>query len=451
MLFNSNYNRTREIEQATSRSVDAFVSGRKSAVLLRQILLLSIIWLPSEGRTQEHLPVELISSVGKSLNGHLVVRPNGSLEVIAEAKTIPLAELPLLRNPNRDRPPLKGRLIHRLTLRNGDTIFVRLLNLQGDHLEVETRWQSSLKIPQTVLSEIGPSSEGQPLSLEGFERDLSSQWKIDPAPVFDATFAHSETRGLSLDLPKDASRFSFPQPQASGSLRFWFRLPEGKSSGGFSLLSKSNDQEAKIRLFWDAKQPHFQCEIPGEANARGEIPVTPGWHLFQAEWDEYHFQFIIDDLVAISQRGTRQLRTIHGIEFTSGKFGIDDLVLFEPAETNPPKRLDPKRAELWRRNLDQLLVEPQTLDEEGVGYTIQKKNRTEPWSGIRTLSFPRLPEPKGVEAVGQVRLQLLGFDSTRDRIEGVLKKGTAKQIEIDHPLLGKLQIPAGAWREIKAK
>ena len=354
-------------------------------------------------------------------------------------------------------PPF-SRLSHRIELRSGEILHGECLKLDQEQLELRTSWTRSLLLPRGAIRSITPGSEGLALIQEGFEKEESS-WKWEGKPGFDAALVRSGKRSLLFNLPGQKGVFSPKIKMPSGTIRFWFHLPEGKSShtARFEIDFSRGDSKTSLQVELMGGSKNYLVSGIEKPGFLGQIPRSPGWHRLQAEWDANRFLVLIDEYVLLSHRLPNPLGSLSEVRLSCAgeskkeaeTMHIDDFVLFQPVERKILPRFDGSQDELQRRGRDQLVGQLGEITFEGIAFSQRKVSRIYPWSDLEVISFASAKVDAKTTKGEQVTLFLASEDRERDQLQGVVKAITPEKMELEHALLGRLDLPRAWVRELR--
>jgi len=403
--------------------------------------------------------LEAIDTNGKSLQGTLTVGDGGHLLLEVAGKPLSLDHFARLRFPAADAPLLLRPLLHRVILRNGQTLIGELLGVDKEQLQLRTAWSEKLSIPRGAVDRITHLPGWLPVVVEEFEQPPAA-WELSGAEIAEGEVT-SGRRSLTMTKGGQWARFRAAKALSDGRAAIHFLLPRETPADTWSAEWSfgRGDSAQTVRIELGGTGRDYRCSAPGTADYRGDVPRHAGWHRLEVEFTRDRLLVLIDDYVLWSGRRKAAPGTLAecrlACEAPADKTVVsavrfDDFVMSRPfPEQKSQEPGDPTQDAVLSLDGDEtfggiLDLAPIRIRQEG-----RAAKQTHDWRSVREVIFRRGALVEQETSGDHVRLRLRAAGGQREEIEGAVVALEGDCLKLIHSFLGELTIPIARIDELR--
>jgi len=429
-----------------------------SSTLRTSVCAVLLVALGNIGGAGEPKRVEAIDTDGKSFQGTLTAGDGGHLQLEVAGMPLSLDHFARLRFPAPDAPLLLRPLLHRVIIRDRQTLIGELLGIDKEQLQLRTAWSEKLSIPRGAVDRITHLPGWRPVVVEEFEQPPAG-WELSGAEIAEGE-ATSGRHSLTMAKGGQWARFRAAKPLSDGRAAIHFlvprQLPADSWSAEWSFGRGDSAQTVRIELAGTGKD--YRCSAPGAADYRGDVPRRAGWHRLEVEFTRERLLVLIDDYVLWSGPRKAALGALIecrlACEAPADKVAtgvrFDDFVMSRPFPE--PKRIEPGDPtqdvvvsfdgdETFGAILD---LAPLRIGQEGRG-----AKQAHDWRSVREVIFRRGALVEQETNGDHVRLRLRARGGQREEIEGAVVALEGDCLKLIHSFLGELTIPIARIDELR--
>ena len=427
---------------------------------------LALLFLAVTGAAGAAGPAEeAVGRDGQKWSGELERGTDGRLRFRTGGRNLPVNDLALIRFPASANPPLRAPVLHRIQLREGQSLTGELLRADAEKLHLRTAWADSLAVPRAAVERVSVAGGFVPLFTDDFEKDLTA-WSLAGEPARSEGPSTSGRFALALNAAGQGATFRLKEPLTAGRVGVNF-LDPGKAAGlrwfvELSFPAKADGPAKTVRVDVAGPGDVYAVRAPGKADYAGQVPKAGGWRRLTVECTPSSLLICVDEYVLWSQKREGPGGELRGVRIAceaadanggtaKGEVRFDDFAVALAAESlaaSPPGG-DSTQDEVRLRDGDQLFGKVTQLDWRAVTLEAKFGTRTFPWSEVESAAFRR-GEALPAETDGEhVRLRIRGNDGGRDEIEGVVRSLDARGLRLRHASLGDLTIPRSRLAELR--
>lgn len=352
-------------------------------------------------------------------------------------------------SPSGD-PPSEGFLV-RFAGRDRLASKTPIFDAAGVHL---TTAIGEVVIPMVRVAEIVRLGDPDVRVRESFDASPEASTRAGGAARTVERF-HTPPAALELKSPGDKWTLDLPEPLLSGQASFWFH-DEGQTVLGrrwsCALLGAESGQPlARVELGWD--RPHYQAAFAEAAPSRATpLQRRTGWRELRFVVDPARWTIFVDGKVLAAAERTGSERAVGSIRFDVAGVGpdknaataaiVDDLLVRVQRDSAGEHLADPGRSciidlagDLWSGRILAADRDQVRLELAAAGTTLLA------WKDIRLLRTAQVEsEPLRWEGeIGEIE-----FDGGGLMV--ALLEADEKRWVVEHPLLGRRELPAGSVR-----
>ncbi len=338
------------------------------------------------------------------------------LRFSAAGRDEPLGELEVLRRPKLPAPAREcGWVLH---LVGGDSFPVHPLEITEKELRVRMPWADQFGVPRSAVDR---------LTQWPGRQIVAADWKVGQAVrveaprgwlVLRAPFVKTATRRLTLEL---------------GFVR------DGKP--------------APVSVDISAPTARIDVTAPDPADVAGKLNRDGRAHRMAVAFDGDGLQLSVDGYMLWSRdRGPGVLREVKLTTSGDGAeiVAVDQIVLWrEAAAAKGMASLQPLRDRVVTAEDAEVYGSLTKLDAAGPTLKIQDKAAPVPWAAVRECTFADLGSAEHSTTGEHVELTLQAGDQPAGRLTGLVTSWGDKTVELDHPRLGVMTIPAALVTEVR--
>ena len=322
------------------------------------------------------------------------------------------------------------------------------LGLEKSNLILRTGWADRLLVPRGAATALTHLPGWRPICVDDFQGKLSA-WTIQGELAAKASAVRMHKPGQSLSCV-------LPTPIAEGRIGVNFRA-DGPLAGArwrveARFAVKGGDRVLSVTVAGDSA---LAVDAGGLAGTLQRVAPAPGWRRLLIDFRAGSLSIRCDDAVlwySLKEGPGGPLRQVRLTcdapdkpSALRGEVAFSDFVLERavPEHRRPPA--EPGQDELWLASGDQLFGEVVCADAKSVELKGRFGLHRFAWTDLRGWFPKKRPAPPPAVARGPaVRLWLRsGLRPALDVLEGNLRAMDAKQLTLQHALLGEMSIPRG--------
>lgn len=390
---------------------------------------------------------------GMQLSGRLSLSKTGQLHFTPDAGRTPddIVEYRLTA-----RAPLFSAASARLlTLSTGEKLTGVLLGMEKDKLVFRTAWKERLEIPRDSIRSLTHLPGWQTVFSDDFTGKLVA-WTVKGSPTSESS--------VLLKKPGQSLTHKLARPIAEGRIGVNF-LDAQQARGARWIIEatfarKDGDRTVRVTIAGPANRIESDTGIKGTAR---EVARTKTLRRLLIDWSHGSLRLSVDDQVlwfTLDEGPGGSLKEVRlacvdlekaatpagAVAFSA--FAIEKTVAEQP---HPPG--DTAQDELWLADGDQLFGQVIRVDAKGVEIKGRFGTRRYAWTELRGWFARQTRKPVQPKAP-VVRVGLHGgLRREQDELIGTLTALDAKEVKVNHPILGALTLPRErvAWLRPVAK
>jgi hypothetical protein len=403
--------------------------------------------------------VEAIDNEGKSTQAALTASDGGRLVIEVAGKPVSLDRFARVRFPPADVPPLLRPLVHRVTLRDRQTLMGELLGADRERLQLRAAWAEKLSIPRGAVERITHPPGWLPVVVEEFEQSPAG-WALSGAEVTEGE-ATSGRRSLTMTKGGQSARFHSAKPVADGRAAIHFLLPRQLPADTWSAewIFGQGDAARTMRVELAGPGKAYRCSTAGMADYRGDVPRRAGWHRLEFEFTSQRLLVLIDDYVLWS--GPRKAAPGPLAEcrlacespadkVAAAAVRFDDFVISRPfPEPKPLEPGDPAQDDVVSLDGDETFGPIVELAPLRIAQEVRDAKQVHDWPSVREVLFHRGTLVEQETRGDHVRLRLRAGGGQHDEMEGAVVALDGDRLTLAHPFLGELTIPIARIDELR--
>lgn len=341
---------------------------------------------------------------------------DGRFRFSAAGRDEPVGDIAVVRRPKAAVPANEcGLMLH---LVGGDAFPVHPLELTGKELRVRTPWADAVRVPRAAIDKLTQWPGRQLVAADwqagqAVRVDASRGWMAVRAP-----FAKTATKRLTLEL------------------RF---VRDGKPA---PVSADISGPAARIDV-----TAADAADVAGKLNRDGQS------HRLAVAFDADGLHLSVDGYVLWSRdRGPGTLREVRLIASGDGpeNVAVEQAVLWREAlPTNVTASLQPLRDRLVTTEDAEMYGALSQFTSSGPTLTVKDKAVLPAWAAVRECTFADLGFAERSTNGEHAELTLHAGDQPAGRLVGRVTAWGEKTVDLDHPRLGAVTIPAKLVTEVR--
>jgi hypothetical protein len=397
---------------------------------------------------------EAILRDGRRLRGQLRLEdqrwrflPAGASEPVSPAS------LSQVRLEPAALPPLRAGAVHRVTLRDGQSLTAGLVDLDGKSLTLRTAWADKVSLPRSAVASVTQLPGWALAHLDDFEDGLQG-WRVEGSPVLGGPRT-SGRKALVLTAPGQATEHTLAAPVAEG--RAGINVHDTNETTGATWMVEAEFRTPggprTVSVVVAGAVGHCEARVPGLEGVTGRVPRSAGWHRLVVQFTKTSLRVVLDEAVlwySLKQgpggplvRWRMACRRTEGPQPPRGRVAFDEFAVHRSADELRRPAPEPGQDEVWLLDGDQLFG--RVVRADGRSLTLEGRfgRRNLPWSAVRGI-FPRQERrPAEPPRDDRVRLHVENGYPQPDELEGTVLLLDARRCRLRHALLGDLELERG--------
>lgn len=425
---------------------------------------------------------------GKVVTGRVRGETLEKLQFLTDRSTfVPLRSVREVRLSAPPRFPDTSGPPRTIVLRGGDRLTADVVRANDMRAEW-VAWEKRHPLPLSQISGIVQPPDAFTLFYEDFENRAAGKESVKEggkaeiagAALDDAHHA-SGKHSLRISFLEEPISWTLPAPLSEGlvDLSFYEPQPNETVPGStllvtFDLILESAGAEHVLRTTLRSVDDFYHVTASASASphksstpsarliqlAEQRLRRRPGWRRLRILLEPQQLLMFLDEQSlatgTLAECHLRELRVStariplpaaapQAADKADAPLWIDDLRVQQPVPSLPTPLLSRKQDLLWLREGEELFGEMISLDRRELEFKGVFGTRTVPWSDVRGVWFrertPPAREIRGLFSRIEFAHRLGAPPDATDALRAALSSVTAETIRLDHPQLGRLEIP----------